>query len=224
MDRQVIRQFDANADEYDRQRKQLVPCFDDFYGTAVSLVDSRNPAPKILDLGAGTGLFSDMVLRKYPNAEITLVDLSERMLEQARRRFANRPDVRFIAADYAEYDFAEPYCFVISSLSIHHLAHPDKRRLFSKIHRLLKPGGAFVNADQAQGSTARTDAYFMDRWLADVRGSGLSEEALQASVERRKLDINATLREQLAWMEQAGFSDVDCMYKNMGFAVFFGRK
>jgi|GEM_PF-2803971 len=25
-------------------------------------------------------------------------------------------------------------------------------------------------------------------------------------------------------LEQAGFADVDCMYKNMGFAVFYGRK
>ncbi len=224
MDRQVIRQFDANADDYDRQRKQLIPCFDDFYGTALSLVDSRNPAPKIIDLGAGTGLFSDMVLRQYPNAELTLIDLSERMLEQARRRFANCSNVRFIVADYAEYDFAEPYCFAISSLSIHHLPHPDKRRLFRKIHHLLKPGGAFVNADQTKGNTAWTDACFMDRWLADVRSSGLPEEALQASIERRKMDINATLQEQLAWMKQAGFADVDCMYKNMGFAVFYGRK
>lgn len=224
MDRPVIRQFDANADDYDRQRKQLIPCFDDFYGTALSLVNSRNPSPAIVDLGAGTGLFSEMVLRKYPNAELTLIDLSERMLEQARRRFANRPNVRFLVADYAEYEFAESYDFVISSLSIHHLAHPAKRKLFRTIHRLLKPGGAFVNADQARGNTARTDAWFMDRWLADVRSSGLSEEALQASVERRKMDINATLQEQLTWMEQAGFADADCMYKNMGFAVFYGSK
>lgn len=37
--------FDAVANEYDQQRKQLIPCFDEFYGMALSLTESQKPAP-----------------------------------------------------------------------------------------------------------------------------------------------------------------------------------
>lgn len=132
--------FDSNASHYDPERRQLIPCFDDFYGMALSLVESDNPAPRILDLGAGTGLFSAMVLQKYPDAHLTLVDLSDKMMEAAQARFHQNPNIEYIVADYTAYDFQGPYDFVISSLSIHHLTHPLKQQLFFRIHHLLQDG------------------------------------------------------------------------------------
>jgi tRNA (cmo5U34)-methyltransferase len=225
MDQSVIKLFDAVASDYDRQRRQLIPCFDDFYGMALSLVESTHPSPRILDLGAGTGLFASMVLQKYPGAQLTLMDLSEKMLEGARQRFKQTDKIQYIVGDYSSFAFTESYDVVISSLSIHHLTHPAKEQLFATIYRILSEGGIFVNADQVQGNTAHTDAVYKQRWLAHVSQSGLSREAIDASVERRTtLDINAKLQDQLLWLEQAGFPEVDCMYKNLEFAVFFGRK
>ncbi|ETT52523.1 hypothetical protein C170_07890 [Paenibacillus sp. FSL H7-689] len=34
------------------------------------------------------------------------------------------------------------------------------------------------------------------------------------------MDINATLEDQLVWLEEAGFRVADCMYKYLDFAVF----
>lgn len=31
----IEKQFDAVANDYDKQRKSLIPCFDDFYGIAI---------------------------------------------------------------------------------------------------------------------------------------------------------------------------------------------
>ena len=76
--------FNAAAADYDKLRRILIPCFDDFYGTAVEVIQSDRPrgtAPlKVLDLGAGTGIYSGMVQAVFPNAEITLLDLAEEML------------------------------------------------------------------------------------------------------------------------------------------------
>ncbi|WP_179086463.1 hypothetical protein [Paenibacillus amylolyticus] len=52
----------------------------------------------------------------------------------------------------------------------------------------------------------------------------MSEEAISASIERRKVDINATLEDQLVWLEEAGFRVADCMYKYLDFAVFYAQK
>lgn len=224
MDPIIKKLFDAGAENYDWQRRHLIPCFDDFYGMALSLVHTDAPSPRILDVGAGTGLFASLVLQKYPDARMTLIDFSEKMLNGARQRFGQAPHVQYIVADYSTYPFTETYDVIISSLSIHHLPHQEKRKLFATLYRALRPGGIFVNADQVRGRSPATDAYYKQRWLEAVQKSGLPEHLIQASVERRKHDINASAEEQIRWMEEAGFSDVDCMYKNLEFAVFYGKK
>ena len=224
MQASVKRLFDAVASDYDRQRRKLIPCFDDFYGVALSLIEPSTPSPDILDLGAGTGLFSGMVLQKFPNARMTLVDISDKMLEKARERFVGSDRVRYVIGDYTHMEFPQSYDVVISSLSIHHLTHEAKKQLFSNVHKILKDGGIFVNADQIRGNTSETDRYFRRRWLEYIQSSGLTREEIEASIERRKVDINATLADQIRWMEEAGFQEADCMYKYMDFGVFFGRK
>jgi tRNA (cmo5U34)-methyltransferase len=53
---------EAAAEGYDRARRQLVPPFDDFYGTVVeSIPYEPEAAIRVLDLGAGTGLLSALV-------------------------------------------------------------------------------------------------------------------------------------------------------------------
>lgn len=220
----VKKQFDAVARDYDHQRRQLIPCFDDFYGMAAAWVNCDNDAPHILDLGAGTGLFSSFIRSKYPKATLTLIDLSEEMLKEARHRFVDDQAVNYITADYTAYPFPQQYDAVISSLSIHHLPHLDKKTLFRKVHDLLIEGGTFVNADQAAGTTPFIDNYYMTQWEDAIRQSGLAAEAIEASIERRKIDLNATAHDQLEWMREAGFSDADCIYKHNGFAVFAALK
>jgi tRNA (cmo5U34)-methyltransferase len=218
------KQFDAVAQDYDCQRRQLIPYFDDFYGIAAAWVNCGNDAPHILDLGAGTGLFSSFIRSKYPKASLTLIDLSEEMLKEARHRFSDDPAVSYITADYTSYRFPQQYDAVISSLSIHHLSHPDKKALFRTVYELLTEDGTFVNADQAAGTTPFIDRYYMKQWEDAIRQSGLSAKAIEASIERRKIDRNATVHDQLEWLREAGFSDADCIYKHNGFAVFAALK
>jgi tRNA (cmo5U34)-methyltransferase len=224
MNENVKKQFDAVASQYDHQRRQLIPCFDEFYGIATDFVHCESNAPRILDLGAGTGLFSSLIRRKYPNASLTLIDLSEEMLKEAQSRFGVDPTVSYIAADYSSYPYTEKYDAVISSLSIHHLTHPAKRAMFRTIHQLLKEGGSFVNADQAAGSTPYWDHYYMTKWKESIWQSGLNADAIEASIKRRSFDINATIVDQLDWLNEAGFVNSDCVYKNNSFAVFAAFK
>lgn len=221
---EIKRLFDAGAIGYDTQRRKLIPCFDEFYGAAVSWASAGKDDPRILDLGAGTGLFAGLLKRKYPRASVTLIDVSERMLEAARARFDGDPLVQYVAADYTEYEFTGVYDLVISALSIHHLPHSDKRSLFRTVHGLLAEGGVFVNADQAAGASPFFDERYRERWLRAIRQSGLAEEEIEASLARRKLDRNASVSDQIEWLREAGFADADCVYKSEDFAVFFARK
>lgn len=53
--------FNDIAGIYDNQRRKLIPCFDDFYNSAVSVIQLDLKSPRVLDIGAGTGLFSSFL-------------------------------------------------------------------------------------------------------------------------------------------------------------------
>jgi len=222
---QIKKAFDAVATEYDAQREHVIPDMRNYYGAAVWAAECPLPAPSILDMGAGTGLLSALLLERYPDAEITLLDLSEKMLAVAQERFSGKTNVRFRTGDYAQVDLGGPYDLVCSALSIHHLESGDKRRLFERVYKALAPGGVFVNADQAEGETP----YFEERYLAywnDFLAYGpLSADEHAGILKRRNtLDKNEKLSVQLAWLRGAGFSDVDVVYRNRTFIVTVARK
>jgi tRNA (cmo5U34)-methyltransferase len=222
--REVKSKFDEIASVYDRQRRMLIPRFDDFYNTPVDYAQVKGSAPKILDLGAGTGLFSSFMVSKYPDAELTLIDLSSNMMDIAKARFSQYPNVSYIVADYSNYEYSDKYDLVISSLSIHHLEDLEKKALYEKAFSLMKDGGIFINADQVLGNTLSVQNYYQNKWIESVEQSGLSRGDLELALERMKLDRYATVGQQLEWLAGAGFTDVDCIYKHYNFAVMTGRK
>ncbi len=219
--------FDRSSETYDRDRRQLIPCYDDFYTIPVEIIPFHQDRElRVLDLGAGTGLLSAAVASRYPRALLTLVDLSPAMLRVAEQRFAGKDGERatFQVLNYCEKPLKGTYDLVVSALSIHHLADTAKIDLFGKIHTILEPGGMFINADLVLGENAVTEKICYHTWLKKVREKGIQEEALNAALERTKEDRLSPLSSQMDWLREAGFIDVANWYRYYSFAVFSGTK
>jgi tRNA (cmo5U34)-methyltransferase len=217
--------FDQCATAYDQDRPKLVPSFDELYGAAMRVMPFTSEARlHVLDLGAGTGLFAAMVAEAFPVATLHLTDLSEAMLAQARQRFAGNPCVTYSLQEHSQLSVTSAYDLVISALSIHHLDDPDKRVLFQKVYQALRPGGMFINVDQASAPTRRGEEQYERIWLEDVQANGASELALRQARERMREDKNALLSDQLMWLSEAGFDGIDCWYKRFRFVVYGGIK
>ena len=182
------------------------------------------PGARALDLGAGTGLLAAMVRAAHPGLALELVDVAPAMLAQARLRFAGTPDVAFTTADYGREPLGGPHDLVVSALSIHHLADADKRHLFASIRAALVPGGLFVNAEQVLAPMPDLERRAHARWRAQAAALGATPAELAAAEARMAHDRCATLEDQLRWLRQAGFTEVDCAFKAWRFAVYAGRR
>lgn len=217
--------FDTIAAGYDEDRRLIIPDFSGFYAAAVRATASPKESPSVLDIGAGTGLLSEMLLEACPEARITLMDISEKMLGVARERFAGRRNVRFIVADYRYTDLGGPFNVICSALSIHHLEREEKRVLYRSIFESLEEGGTFVNADEVAGETAEEHQKNLAYWDDFLLSGPLGEEGAREIIRRREsLDLMEKLSVQLAWMSEAGFASVRVVYKNRAFSVFTGRR
>ena len=127
----IDKAFNESIAYYDDWIKKALPGYDDIFNTAKALLPFNGTDPiRVLDLGAGTGLFSKHVFEIYPNATFVLYDLADKLLGAARDRFSQyRHQFEFIAGDYRNIRGAGKFDLMISSLSIHHLAHDEKKRL-----------------------------------------------------------------------------------------------
>jgi tRNA (cmo5U34)-methyltransferase len=219
--------FNRSIDYYDDWVKNALPNYRDIFETAEDLIPFDEVIPiEVLDLGAGTGLFSKNVYDKYPNARFVLYDLADKMLDVARERFKhNQNQFEFIIGDYRNIQVTKKFDLVISSLSIHHLTHDEKKDLFRSIYKILRNQGLFINVDQIRGDTDYLIDLYWNHWLKQVRKTQQSDQRIQESIDRRtEFDIDATMSEQLQWLKEAGFINVDCVYKNYFVGVFLATK
>jgi tRNA (cmo5U34)-methyltransferase len=214
--------FDATASTYDADRSRLIPGCDNFYRWAVDLIPPG--AKNILELGAGSGLFTRLIRNRLPEVRIHLVDFSAPMLSLAKDRLGDDPGIIYQRANYVTDPLPDSLCAVVSSLSIHHLDDAEKRVVFRRAYESLLPGGVFVNADQVAGPTPALETRYKALWLEQVRATGATEEQIEASLYRQKEDRCAPVGDQLQWLRDAGFADADCWFKDNRFAVMAGPR
>lgn len=220
----AIPKFNQHAATYDADRRRIIPPFDGFYGAAVEAVALAGGTPRrILDLGAGTGMLSAFVLDAYPESQVTLFDGASLMLDRARESLGT-DRVEFVEGDlYGELPEG-PWGAAVSALAIHHLSDDGKRHVFGEAMRVLRPGGIFVNSEHVLGPTPFLDAEYR-RWHEfEARKAGINDQEWAAAEDRMTADHLSPLPDQLEWLADAGFEDVDCLFKDRGYATMFGRK
>ncbi|RAP45740.1 MAG: hypothetical protein BZ135_05125 [Methanosphaera sp. rholeuAM6] len=222
MEEKVMDAFNKASNDYDKYRKQAIPNMEIYYNTVVKLTQEYEN-PKILDLGAGTGILTQLLHQQHPNSDITLVDMSTKMLDIAREKFKTT-DFKYIEANYIEYDFNEKYDVIVSSLSIHHLTDEEKHLLYKRIHDILNHGGVFINADQVNGETDYTEELYKKQDESYLAKQDIPEKEKKILRQRRTLDKPAKLSDTINWYKQIGYRNVDVYYKYYRYFVIAGEK
>jgi tRNA (cmo5U34)-methyltransferase len=207
---------------------------------ALRMIPQSIDAPiRILDIGAGYGALAAAALRDRPTATAVCLDASDAMLKLGPEKNPDLKDrMMFVQGSLESSDWLRSvdgmFDAVISSRALHHFTENRRRRdIFKEVFNLVRSGGCFINADNVRAATkslgeryrAARDEY-LDRIVRQSSGGKMTLAQARAATPSsyHGPHNNGVLEEELAWLREAGFVDVDCFWKLATTVVYGGFK
>ena len=131
--------FSEAASRYDFATRAMSLGRDAAWKKLLVAVLPQLPAPFCIDLACGTGDIAFLLAEKYPAGRVVGIDLTEPMLELARKR-SDSINIEFVRQDMGATDFpAETADIITGGYAVRNAA--ELRQAFLEIHRILKPTG-----------------------------------------------------------------------------------
>ncbi|MFX1314198.1 MAG: GNAT family N-acetyltransferase [Promethearchaeota archaeon] len=218
--------FEGISFAYDNIIPKLVPYYNEMLTALINSIPfETHQQIKIVDLGSGTGNLSVLISSQFPNSKLTLIDISQNMIEFAKKKMSNVNNVEFLVEDFNSLSFTTKYDVIISSLALHHLrSDEDKVNFYTKIYDTLNKGGVFYNLDNIQGSNNYLQGIYIKEWTAFLKNNYSVDEIEKILIDHYREDCPAVLFNQLKWLDNIGFKYVDVIWKCYYFAVYGGVK
>jgi ubiquinone/menaquinone biosynthesis C-methylase UbiE len=211
------------VESYDSLIRRAVSRYDEM--TERLLIHLPPGSRRILELGCGTGNLTLKLAERFPEAEIMTVDASPEMAATAAARAAAKGfggRVRTVTGRFEETRFAPgSFDLVTSCMSLHHVK--EKGPLYRSIRGWLAPGGWFCFADQLLGVTEEVQRVMWEEWLKFCRAN-CSEEEVKSLLEHAAAhDHYEPLAAHFRMMAEAGYGEMDCVWRNLMYSVVVGR-
>lgn len=165
---------------------------------AVAILAGVGEGARVLDLGSGLGIMMS-AYKELGAARVLGVDISEKMVEIARARWADSPEIEFIVADGATLELDERFDSVVVYNAYPHFM--DRPALARTCHDLLADGGRFV--------------------VAHSMGKDVINAHHHALAEGVSIGLGTAAEESALW--QSGF-EIDALVDTPGFYAFAGKR
>jgi tRNA (cmo5U34)-methyltransferase len=175
----AVSEGEWDPDTYLAEMADEIPGYEELQEAVVAATAGVD-ATRVLELGTGTGETALRVLAQHPGTHWVGIDSSEAMLGRARQRL---PDADLRLQRLKDELPTGPFDLVVSALAVHHLDGPGKRDLFTRVVRVLQPGGRFVLGDVVVPEAGQEGPIHID-W---------------------EMDVPDSVEDQLAWLRDAGF-------------------
>jgi ubiquinone/menaquinone biosynthesis C-methylase UbiE len=200
---------------------------------------ARDGAVSVIDLGAGTGYFTQRVLAEFPHAEAIAIDGAAAMVELAKARLAGAAErVRWVVSDFRELGRnvapEGSVDVILSAFALHHLSAEEKLAVLQELAPCLKPDGWFVNADLIVAERPVVEERIQQLRVEGIvrRAPAGDDRFAEASVVRAHLDAleanegdrPLTLLEDLRIIRAAGFGGAEVLWKEYREAVIGGPR
>ena len=205
--------FNARADSYDNHMLDDLG-LDEFY-EAIADCFSK-PVTRLLDLGCGTGLEFERLYEKFPNMEVTGIDLSQEMLNKLASKHPGKK-LHLICGSYFDEGFGGLYDHVLSTYSLHHFSEESKLQLYKKIHAAIEPEGIFVFGDCTVPTMERQQE------LLALNEMKRQEQGISEG-EFYHFDTPFTAETEMRLLKMAGFSSAEVVRQWENTTIIVARK
>ncbi|MBC7783918.1 MAG: methyltransferase domain-containing protein [Burkholderiales bacterium] len=224
---QIRARFDADVDRFsDLAAGQLTAmdsalCLDLIAQGAAAVTPG---ATTLLDVGCGAGNWTLRLLEVLPKLDVTLMDLSQPMLDRAIARVtaAGATSITIQQCDVRGCRF-EPGSFdlIVAGSVLHHLREEDEwRAVFKNFHRWLRPGGSVWVYDLVTHEHPVVEQRMAERYATYLKTLGGEELARKVFDYVAEEDSPRPVTWQLERMREAGFATVDILHKTATFAAY----
>ncbi|PID82707.1 MAG: SAM-dependent methyltransferase [Clostridiales bacterium] len=132
---------------------------EEYVNTLISLIPNELKG-KLLDIPAGTAIFTYGKYKQMPKANIFCLDYSQEMLDYAIKRFksSNTTNVNCIQGDAGDIPFENNFFDIVLSMNGFH-AFPEKQKAFNETNRVLKTEGKFIGCCYIKGERKLSDFF-----------------------------------------------------------------
>jgi tRNA (cmo5U34)-methyltransferase len=188
---------------------------------------ATNPtATHLLDVGCGAGNYTLKLLQKLSknNLNITLIDLSQPMLDRAIQRIQPNTtgtitpmqgDIRDLDLPHNHFDI------ILAAAVLHHLRGEEEwRAVFRKFHAALKPGGSLWVSDFISHKLPQVQQIMWERYgqyLTNFKDEKYRDHVFAYTEQE---DTPRDLIFQFDTLRFAGFGQIELLHKNNCFAAF----
>ena len=228
---EIRERFDKDVERFSNLDSGQEAAMDSALCTAMiarAAADSTPDATQLLDIGCGAGNYSLRLLQRIPGLNVTLVDLSQPMLERAQTRVkeAGASSVKTMQGDIRELNFGKSEHDIILAASVlHHLrTDAEWHAVFYKFYTALRPGGGFWVYDLVDHDIPAVQWLQQERYgeyLMNLKGPEYRQKVFDYV---EKEDTPRSLIFQTTLLSEVGFRNVSVLHKNGPFAAFGALK
>ncbi|WP_456479349.1 carboxy-S-adenosyl-L-methionine synthase CmoA [Nautilia sp.] len=220
-------EFDEEvASVFDDMLNRSVPFYKENLSLQIDILENfLEEQDAVADLGSSTGTFLIELAKRKKNLSLTGIDNSEAMIKRARNKAkAFGVNVNFVNADFLTYEFGELKA-VIANYTVQFVRPLKREKLIRKIYDSLKKEGVFLMSEKLVTENKKLNKIMIDIYYLYKKRMGYSEYEIARKREAlENVLIPYTMQENIEMLKNAGFEDIEVVFRWNNFATFIAFK
>ena len=227
---QVEEMFDSIAPAYDFMNTAMTfGLHKRWLKKALKALKDELDSPRIIDLATGTGEVAFKIAERYPNAEITGVDLSEGMLRIAREKMQKDPRksslssrMTFESGDCLDLKYQDK-AFDILTIAYGVRNFENLQKGFREFFRILKPGGKclIIELSRPENPVVRIGYDIYSRGIIPIIGRMVSKDRRAYRYLPESIAAMPPRKRIAEMLGEAGFKEVRFKSLTLGVVTYY---